>query len=187
MTTQPTPSPSPSASGLPTWAQHPPLPEHTEPWLLSVQALTLGTPASTPLPAQRTLHCLGEAVAYLDDEPEWQALVQVSLAYQPQAAGFTLLGQVRGELLRYCDVCLTPYTTPVAFALEECYGLATLANHQFKERQLDTSTDWYEEVDPKGTVDVAHLVQQLLLAQVGFSNLCPLHADKDPSAPNLLA
>jgi uncharacterized metal-binding protein YceD (DUF177 family) len=162
---------------LPLWASQPPQPAHVEPWLMAVQ--TIMHPSTAPSTTlKRTLHLQGELAPYLgDDTPEWQALLEVTLTYHRKSAGFTVVGQAHGQLLRHCDVCLTPYVKPIAFSVDERYGLATLALHQNKERQLDDA-DWYEEIDPKGVVDLAHLITQLVIAEYTQDNFCDTHADR---------
>ncbi|MEB3245313.1 MAG: DUF177 domain-containing protein [Vampirovibrionales bacterium] len=116
-------------------------------------------------------------------EPETEGPVQADLTLQRHPGSLMLSGHLSATLVLTCTKCLSLFEQPCELDVSEGFVFESPAAHQaISGREVEiASDDFVEELDPRGALDVADVLRQLLELSIDPSPRCdacaPEHAE----------
>ncbi len=98
-----------------------------------------------------------------DVECDWQV--------QPETAGLSVRGDLRGTLQLECARCLAVFPVPVAMTINERYVFNHYVDPYGREKELQVE-DFFEVVDEEGELDLKDLAHQFLILESANQSTC---------------
>ena len=108
---------------------------------------------------------------YTFEDPKTEGAITCDWQVQPEAAGLSIHGNLKGAMALECGRCLEPYRVPVDLKIDERYVFDRFVERHEKEKELQ-SDDFFEVVDEEGELDLKDLVHQFLILEAENQLAC---------------